>query len=271
MAMAMTLDADIARVLFPVPAADQPRWRRVLHVAVDAALDVVFPPHCSSCGEPLPANTNKALCLPCAEAILWIGASRCMKCGDAVGRGAGAVDDCPSCRSHPPAFVHSACTVAAYGGPVRDLVLALKFGRRAHLARVLGELLAQRVRATQLAEPGMIVVPAPMTPRAMFHRGFNQAAEIASIAARLLNLQIEARLLRKIRPTPPQATLTAEARQTNLKDAFACVPRVAQRHQGRRVLLVDDVITTGATVSECARTLAGAGIREVRAAAFARG
>jgi ComF family protein len=156
-------------------------------------------------------------------------------------------------------------------GPVRSLVLSLKFSARQHLARPLGEMLAQRIRETQLAPPNTLLVPAPLTRRALRRRGFNQAEEIAGHVARCLGLPLETRLLKKIRHTQPQATLTHEQRRTNLKDAFRCDPRVAARCKGRRVLLIDDVITTTGTASECACTLVSAGIGEVRAAAVARG
>jgi ComF family protein len=154
---------------------------------------------------------------------------------------------------------------------VRQLILAMKFGRKHHLAKPLGELLAQRVRDTELLAPRMIVVPAPLTRSALGDRSYNQAEEIALHVARHLALPLETRLLRKVRSTPPQARLTHEQRRKNLKDAFACEPRVAAQYKDRCVLLIDDVITTCSTISECARTLNKAGIGDVRAAAVARG
>jgi len=272
--MSTVLAPAMERILFPQPqaAARGPLLRRVLSGALAAGLDLLFPPHCASCGTPLPAGTNTALCRGCAERIPWLGADRCERCGAGVGQGEGVVRECPSCRNHAPAFVHAACTVARYmEGPVRNLILALKFSARQHLARPLGEMLAQRIRETELAPPNTLLIPAPLTRRALRRRGFNQAEEIAINVARCLNLPLEPRLLRKIRHTLPQATLTHEQRRTNLKGAFVCDPRIAAHYKGRRVLLIDDVITTCGTASECARTLAAAGVGEVRAAAIARG
>lgn len=231
-----------------------------------------FPPHCGSCGAPLPAGTNTALCRGCAERIHWLGADRCARCGAGVGEGAGVVSECPVCRTHAPAFVSGACTLARYAeGPLRNLILALKFSARQHLARPLGELLAQRLRDTALARPDALLVPAPLTRRALRRRGFNQAEEIAANVGRSLNLPLERRLLLKIRHTLPQATLTHEQRRKNLRGAFVCAPRLAARYKGRPVLLIDDVITTCGTASECARTLDAAGLGKVCAAAIARG
>lgn len=267
------LVAGVEDVLFPRPAAEsRPLSCRIAADCCAAALDLVFPPHCGSCGASLPAGTNTALCRACAERIRWLGTDRCARCGDGVGQGEGVVPDCPSCRTYPPAFVRAACAVAHYAdGPLRDLMLSLKFGAKHHLARPLGRLLAQRIRETGLLAPGMVIVPTPLTPRARWQRQYNQAEELAAHVARSLRLPLETRLLRKTRHTPPQATLSHEQRRTNLKDAFACRPRVARRYKGACVLVIDDVITTGSTVSECARTLVAAGIGEVRAAAVARG
>lgn len=273
--MVAVMAAETKAILFPAPVPAEGRAggaRRSLKAAASAALDLIYPPHCVSCDDPLPPRSNQCLCLACAEKILWIGRDRCRRCGDAVGLGSGVVDDCPSCRTHPPAFVKSSCAVARYAeGPLRDLVLALKFNGKIHVARLLGELIAQRVRATELATPETVVAPCPLTRQASFHRGFNQAEEIAQNVASILKLRFEPRLVTKIRATPPQATLTPEKRRMNLKGAFACQARVAKKCRDARVLLIDDVITTGSTVSECARMLRDAGIGEVHAAAAARG
>ncbi|MCY3019023.1 MAG: double zinc ribbon domain-containing protein [Planctomycetota bacterium] len=160
------LDPVIERVLFPgrTAAGTPSHVRHAIAAARDATLDLLFPPHCASCGEALPAHTNTALCLACAQAINWIGRDRCRRCGDAVGLGAGAVDDCPSCRTHPPVFVQAACAVARYHEePMRQLVLAMKFSAKLHLARPLGRLLAERVKATELYAPDLVVVPTPLT------------------------------------------------------------------------------------------------------------
>lgn len=266
------MDQTVAQVLFP-QALGRQRWRsRILADCAEAALDLIFPPHCIACGAVLPPATNKALCLACADKIHWIGADRCRRCGDAVGLGSGVVSECPSCRTYPPVFVQAACAVAHYAeGPLRDLILALKFGRKVHVTPVLGELLAARIKATALSEPGLVVVPAPLTRKASRKRGFNQAEELAQWVGKSLDLALETRLLLKQRATPPQATLTKEKRRVNLKGAFSCQPKIARRYQNARVLLIDDVITTGSTISECARALVQAGIGEVRAAAVARG
>ena len=269
--MITALDPARRTLLFEPPPATG-RLSGWLREGANAALDLVYPPHCAACNEPLPPEGNKALCRICAEKIRWIGPDRCLRCGAAVGLGSGAVDDCTSCRTYPPAFVKASCAVAHYAaGPLRDLILALKFNGKLHVAAVFGALLAQRIGGTGLVTPDTLVVPTPLTRAASLQRGFNQAEEVAAWVARALKLRLEPRLLTKVRGTPPQATLSDERRRMNLKGAFACAPRHARRCKNARVLLIDDVITTGSTVSECARTLVQAGVVEVRAAAVARG
>ncbi|MEI6232571.1 MAG: ComF family protein [Planctomycetota bacterium] len=239
----------------------------------DAALDLFFPPHCGSCGNPLPGFINKSVCLSCAEKIRWIGDDRCIRCGDLVGAGMGAVAGCVWCRAYPPRFVSASVSSVRYEetGPARDVVLGLKFGGKSHLAPTFGRLLAARIASTNLLQGAAetIVVPAPLMRGALFRRGYNQAEELARSVARDLNLKLDTRLLKKIRTTLPQAMLSQKKRRENLIGAFACDTERIKKRGIKTVLIIDDVITTGSTVSECARTLHHAGVETIYAASFA--
>ncbi len=270
------LDPAIATMLFEpgydcraISAFARRAWR-----FADATLDLLYPPHCSSCGAVLPAQINKALCRACTDQIRWMGEDRCVRCGDAVGPGIGAASDCVSCRANPPRFVNAAvCALKYEEGPARDLVLALKFGGKSHLAKTLGRILARRIAHTSLldASGGAVIVPAPLMRAALFKRGYNQAEELAVAVADELKLKLETRLLKKIRATRPQAMLSEKQRRENLVGAFACDAKRARKYKAATILLIDDVITTGSTISECARTLHGAGAKKIFAASFARG
>ncbi|MCZ7649015.1 MAG: double zinc ribbon domain-containing protein [Planctomycetota bacterium] len=242
--------------------------------AAEAAAALVYPPHCLACGLPLPPMPNRVLCGGCAERIEWVGADRCTRCGDRVGEGRGSVDGCPSCAAHPPVYVTQSATLARYAEPLRALILGLKFGAGLQAVPLLAALLARRVRDTRLLEgarPLAAIVPVPLARKDFRARGFNQAEELARDLGRRLSLPVETRMLRKVRATSPQATLDADARRENLRGAFEAAPREAARYMPSAVLLLDDVITTGSTIGECARTLRQAGVAEVRAAAVARG
>jgi ComF family protein len=168
--------------------------------------------------------------------------------------------------------VTASCAVSRYlEGPIRDVVLGLKFGGQVHLAKLAAQLMAQRLKETDLILPNTVVLPVPPARRTWASRGLNHTTEVADVLARELKLTLSTSLLRKIRSTAPQATLTDEQRRTNLKGVFAVVSAKAKKYAGRPVLLVDDVITTGSTISECARTLHAAGLGEIRAVSLARG
>lgn len=269
------LDPAISSMLFDCEHSRPGRSARarVAGRIIEALLDICFPPHCGACQAPLPSGENKALCKKCSNEIRWIGADRCLRCGDMVGVGMGEVQDCVSCRPHPPRFVAATvCAARHEEGPSRDLVLGLKFGRKSHLAKALGQILALRIAQTALLPDAgsIVVVPIPLTRTSLFERGFNQAEDLGHWVARELKLKFETRLLKKIRATRPQAKLSRKQRRENLKGAFACSKRIAKLYSGAHVLLIDDVITTGNTMSECARTLHAAGIKQVFAASFAR-
>lgn len=271
-----TIDPSIHELLFGPGnscCGRGPLFRRLWQIG-SAALDLLYPPHCISCNAPLPAQIESVLCMECVKDIRWIGADRCKRCGDMVGIGSGAVETCVSCKQVPPRFVEAAsCAVRYVSGPARDALLGLKFGRRAFAAKALGRALARRIQQTGLLEAAAnpIVVPAPLTPAAMLKRGYNQAGELALWVSNELNLRFEPRILKKIRMTMPQAGLSEKRRRENLVGAFECPRKWARKLAGANVLLIDDVITTGSTISECARTLHEAGIGTVVAASFARG
>jgi ComF family protein len=153
----------------------------------------------------------------------------------------------------------------AYAGAARTAVLNLKFRSGRYLAPLMGELLRDNLQ--HRAATFDLVVPVPLSPRRLRERGYNQAALLAEhvVAAAQASLRPEV-LTRKERPS--QRTLNAPRRLTNLAGAFTCV--TPQEVLGKRVLLVDDVVTTGATVSACADTLAQAGAARICVLAFAR-
>lgn len=239
-----------------------------------AAGALLYPPHCMACGIALDFEGNGVLCLECVESVEWVGADRCKRCGDRVGEGRGAVDRCPSCQSRPPVFVETTVTVARYGGPIRAVILGLKFGGGLQAAPFLGRLLGERIKEADMASaemPSSVLVPVPLARKDFSSRGFNQAQEIAEAISGHTGIPVSSGLLVKKKPTPPQATLDRDSRRENLRGCFEVNREHVKKHAGKPAILVDDVMTTGATAGECARVLREAGLKEVQGAMVARG
>lgn len=169
------------------------------------------------------------------------------------------------CAACEPLLEPRSGGVAAYvfGGPLADAIRRLKYEHRSDLAAPLGALLARA--ASPHVGRADVVVPVPLHPRRLRARGFNQSALIAAPVARVLGVPLDVRWLERVRDTPPQAGLEAPGRDDNVRGAFAA----RRPRPGARVLLVDDVRTTGATLSAAAGALRASGAREVRRLALA--
>jgi ComF family protein len=208
-----------------------------------------------------------ALCADCV-ARFAPARIRCRHCGLGLGAAAAAGSACPACRQSPPAYARSACAVD-YGFPWDGLIAALKFQEQTALARALAPLLARAVRSLGGA-PVDLVLPIPLSSERLRQRGYNQAWELARHTAGQLRLPARSGLLTRPVATAAQHALDRASRQRNLRDAFMVEPGARPALQGRRLALVDDVMTTGATVHEAADTLLRAGAAAVDVWVFAR-
>ena len=226
-----------------------------------AALDLLFPAVCPLCAARLGSGRRDPVCGACWRSFARLTPPLCAACGVPVS--SEAIARCAACRdiAMPFDYVRAA---ASYGGAVRDAVHALKFGGRRSLARPLGDLIVEQC-ADVLAAPDALV-PVPLARGRERERGFNQAALLAERLGERLSLRVRARWLVRLRATAAQSDLSAAERRANVENAFAAAPAVA----GRDVDLVDDVITTGATVGECARALRASGARCIGVVAVAR-
>jgi ComF family protein len=222
-----------------------------------AALDLVFPRRCAVCGAYGPF-----VCEACEAELEPAVGPRCPRCWAPGADGA----ECLACQASPPAF-DGLRAAFVYKGAARELVLALKFKNMSVVAESMGELLAVAASRNELGVD--IAVPVPLAGRRARVRGYNQAELLAQSLARELALPPAGGALRRMRNTPAQAkSADAETRRRNVEGAFAC--RRPEAIAGRRVLLVDDVTTTGATLSACAAALKDGGAASVWALAFAR-
>ena len=188
------------------------------------------------------ASGERLLCEAC-ERDLPTTASACPRC--ALGGSSNA--ECGACIADPPHY-DASCAAFVYAYPVDGLIQALKYGGQLALARLFAHKLHQRIGKAAGTD---LIVPLPLHPARLAERGFNQAAEIARALSRSTGIAMDAQLARRVRNTAPQTALPWRDRAANMRQAFACEQDLA----GLNVAVVDDVMTTGATLQEFARTL----------------
>jgi ComF family protein len=241
---------------------------RALRAWATAALDLVFPALCPVCAATLAERRRDPLCGTCWDRIARLSPPCCDRCGlpwRASIPPLASTDPlvCGACRIEPPDW-DWARAGAAYQGVVRDAIHAFKFRGKRALAHPLAALIGEQwpPRAGDVAA----LVPVPLGRPRERERGFNQAALLAERLAPGLGVAVRPRWLARLRDTRPQSDLGAGERQANVRGAFEARADVAGRH----VVVVDDVLTTGATVAECARALRAAGASQVGVVAVAR-
>ena len=231
-------------------------------------LDALLPPQCLACGEIV--GEPGALCGPCWAELNFVAAPLCRTCGRPfeVATGEDAEESvCGGCIARPPAFA-TARAALIYDDASRRLILGFKRADRTHAAPAFARWMA-RAGANLLAEAD-IVVPVPLHWSRLLARRYNQSALLANALAKLADKQALPDLLRRRRRTSTQGGLRRSARFRNVAGAFEITPRHRKRVADRSVLLVDDVLTTGATVEACAKALLRAGASQVSVLTLAR-
>lgn len=235
--------------------------------AKHALLDLLYPRSCIGCGVSAP-DTFRYICWNCWSDTCGIEAPFCTLCGDPI---AGTVEHdfiCYSCSSETPSF-DGARSAARYDGVVGDALRQLKYHKGFWMAPDMAKLLQNCMTAEFPELEVDLVVPVPLHHARRRDRGFNQSDVLARELGKLLFRKTDAGVVRRIRPTTTQTNLTAPQRLSNVRNAFES--RREKRLAGKRVLLVDDVMTTGATVNACAKALKQGGAVSVHVLTVARG
>ncbi len=214
-------------------------------------LDLVYPPQCQICGR----LDSDCICEECYQSILRLEPPLCRVCGIPS-------DEyrCRDCRDNPPGFDY-ARSAGVFDGALREAIHAMKYRGCRALATPIARLMIEQFTVAGLPKSLDLVIPVPIDSRRMVERGFNQASDIALALCTELGLRFDDSVLTKRKRTAHQVEISFEERRTNMVDAFSVTkPSSVVR---KRVLLVDDVFTTGSTLSEAARTLKRAGAAAV--------
>ncbi|WP_305044424.1 ComF family protein [Geoalkalibacter sp.] len=230
-------------------------------------LRLLLPPCCPFCEALLEdqAGFSSGFCAVCRESFRSPASPCCPRCCLPYPTQGGTDHLCEPCQRREPPF----CWVAAaalYEGELREAVHRFKFGGRLDLDRPLGRLMLERLGERLRAFAPQAVVAVPLHPRRLRERGYNQALLLARVLGKELGVAVPSAGLVRSRETQSQQRLSRDERWRNLQGIFVAGAGIA----GRRILLVDDVVTTGATAAECARSLLAAGAASVAVAALAR-
>ncbi|HVY98197.1 MAG TPA: ComF family protein [Dongiaceae bacterium] len=229
------------------------------------ALDAVLPPRCLKCGDIL--GGENGLCMPCWGKLAWLSAPCCACCGQPFAFESGADSLCGACLQKRPAY-DRARAVFRYDAESRDLILGFKHADRTELAPTLARWMARS--GAGLVADCALIVPVPLHWTRLAMRRFNQAGLLAQAIGKLADRPVEPRALTRRRATRSQGHLGRLARRRNVQGAMAVAERLAARVADRRILLVDDVITTGATAETAAKALISAGATAVDVLALAK-
>ncbi|MBM3536083.1 MAG: ComF family protein [Alphaproteobacteria bacterium] len=230
-----------------------------------AALDALLPPLCLSCQAIV--DQPGAVCAACWAKLSFLGAPMCRRCGLPFPHDVGAEAECAACIADPPPW-DRARAVFAYDGASRGLLLGFKHADRLHAAPAFGRWLARA--GADLAEDADIIAPVPLHWLRLALRRYNQAALLALALGAAAGRTCIPDLLKRTRRTPSQGRLSRAERQKNVAGAFRVRARYHDQVAGKRVLIVDDVLTTGATARASAKALLAAGAATADVVTLAR-
>ena len=254
--------------VLPADEAAAPGWRRqaldCARMLAKGALDTLYPPTCLACRAA--TDAHGALCPRCWSAMRFIERPYCERLGTPFEQDLGEGLISPQAMADPPVFARARAVARFEDGPARKLVHRLKYSDRAEMARPIGRWMA-RAGAGLLADADCII-PVPLHPLRLWRRRFNQAALLAREVARATGKPCDVDALLRVKPTPSQVGLSRAQRAQNVQGAFKVAGGAAVK--GLNVVLVDDVLTSGATANAASRALIRAGAKRVDVLVFAR-
>lgn len=245
------------------------RFLKYSHDCWKTCVDLIFPMNCRGCGIKLSYDDVKTgfICLDCWSKIPINRPPYCRLCGHSAGDM--FHDKCPECKQLKPAYFRLARGVSPYSGLLKEAIHRFKYKYQTDLGPPMAEMMKDYFLSSNDYGPIDMIIPVPLHPIRFREREFNQSELLAIPLAKALNIPIEKKTLYRTRYNPPQMSLDSVSRFKNVVGLFAINDSDIIRNQ--RILLVDDVMTTGATINACAKALMEAGASEVSVLVMARG
>lgn len=232
---------------------------------IKKAVDIVFPPRCFSCH--VLVAEHGALCGDCWSSVQFINTPLCYACGFPFDYDLGEGALCASCIAKRPSY-HQGRSVMYYDASSSHLITRFKYADKTHVAQSLARLMAKA--GQELLEKSDFILPVPMHKFRLFKRRYNQAALLANALGQLSDIKVLHHALIRYKNTPPQASLTSKQRYSNVKGAFTFDKHFRNVIEGKNLLLVDDVTTTGATLEACSNVLLQSGAEQVNVLTVAK-
>ena len=237
-----------------------------LRRAGHAVLDVIYPPSCLSCRKA--TMDHGVLCGACWHKVRFIERPYCERLGTPFPQDYGQTLLSPAAMADPPVFERARAVARFEDGPARHLIHRLKYGDRVELALSMGKWMARA--GAELLSDADVLIPVPLHRRKLMARRFNQAMALADVIGRQANLPVEPFWLTRVKPTRPQVGLSKVQRAENVQGAFKVLEEQALFVKNKKILLIDDVLTSGSTLNAASRALLRAGALRVDVLVFAR-
>lgn len=240
-------------------------------VLINRILDLIYPSslYCMCCGRIIDNSMPYNLCGACLKNIRWATGRTCVKCGKILGEN-NPSDTCYNCREKVHYF-DKGYTCTEYGMYEKTIIFSLKYSRKTYLANIIAEIMHDRLEVVSMTEYLDMIIPVPLHIHKEKKRGFNQAALIGRRLSELENIPYREDIVRRVQDTKAMKALAASDRMHNVKSAFELYVDAGSKIKDKRILIVDDIYTTGATMDAIAVLLKNSGATRVEIISFAAG